>query len=165
VPVRLKYLKSKVVLPAPTTLGEHISQRRLKLKLTLKEAGKLLGTDEGSVINWEKGRRAPRVYRLPAIIQFLGYNRLPEPRTIAERLVAKRLERGWSRRVASRRLRIDVTTLRDWEHGKVILFRKHRRLVAEVLAMSEGSGPLVHPTDAASVRVSAEFACSTCRTN
>jgi hypothetical protein len=30
VPVRLKYLKSKVVLPAPTTLGEHIRQRRLK---------------------------------------------------------------------------------------------------------------------------------------
>jgi DNA-binding transcriptional regulator YiaG len=89
-----------------------------------------LGTDEGSVINWEKGRRAPRVYRLPAIIQFLGYNPLPEPRTVPERLVAKRLERGWSRKLASRYLGIDVTTLRDWEQGKVILFRKHRRVVA-----------------------------------
>jgi ribosome-binding protein aMBF1 (putative translation factor) len=84
-----------------------------------------------------KGRNLPRVYRLPAIIRFLGYNPLPEPRTIPERLVAKRLEQGWSRKVASRYLGIDVTTLRDWEHGKVILFRKHRRLVAKVLGIPE----------------------------
>jgi transcriptional regulator with XRE-family HTH domain len=137
VPVRLKYLKPKDLLPAPTTLGEHIRQRRLKLKPTLKEAAKLLGTDECSIMNWEKGRTVPKVYRLPAIICFLGYNPLPEPRTVPERLVAKRLERGWSRKAASRYLGIDVSTLRDWEHGKVILFRKHRRLVAEVLGIPE----------------------------
>jgi transcriptional regulator with XRE-family HTH domain len=135
--VRLKYLKSKDLLPAPTTLGEHIRQRRLKLKLTLKEAAKLLGTDECSVINWEKGRTVPKVYRLPAIIRFLGYNPLPEPRTISERLVAKRLERGWPRKLGARHLGIDVSTLRDWEQGKVILFRKHRRLVAKVLGIPE----------------------------
>jgi transcriptional regulator with XRE-family HTH domain len=135
--VRLKYLKAKDLLPAPTTLGEHIRQRRLKLKLTLKEAAKLLGTNEGSIINWEKGRATPRVYRLPAILRFLGYNPLPEPCTISERLVAKRLERGWSRKLASRHLGIDVSTLSDWEHGKVILFRKHRRLVAKVLGIPE----------------------------
>jgi transcriptional regulator with XRE-family HTH domain len=118
-------------------LGEHIKKRRLDLKLTLKEAGKLLGTDEWSVINWEKGRTVPKVYRLPAIIRFLGYNPLPKPCTIAERLAAKRLERGWSRKVASRHLEIDVSTLRDWEHGKIILFRKHRRLVAEVLGIAK----------------------------
>jgi hypothetical protein len=39
-----------------------------------------LGTDEGSIMNWEKGRTVPKVYRLPAIIRFLGYNPLPEPR-------------------------------------------------------------------------------------
>lgn len=60
------------MLRAPITLGEHIRQRRLKLKLTLKETGKLLGTDEQSINNWEKGRKVPRVYWLPAIIRFLG---------------------------------------------------------------------------------------------
>jgi hypothetical protein len=44
--VRLKYLKSEELLPAPATLGERIKERRLDLKLTLKEAGKLLGTGE-----------------------------------------------------------------------------------------------------------------------
>jgi DNA-binding XRE family transcriptional regulator len=73
-PVRLKYLKSEELLPEPTTLAEHIKKRRLDLKLTGKEAGKLLGTDESSIIQWEKGRSVPRVYRLPAIIRFLGYN-------------------------------------------------------------------------------------------
>jgi DNA-binding XRE family transcriptional regulator len=111
--------------------------RRLDLKMTLKEAGKLLGTHEWSIIHWEKGRTVPKVYRLPSIIRFLGYNPLPEPRTIADRLVAKRLEHGWSRKVASRHLGIDESTLRNWEHGKIILFLKHRRLVAEVLGIAQ----------------------------
>jgi transcriptional regulator with XRE-family HTH domain len=138
VPVRLKYLKPKGLLPAPTTLGEHIQQRRLKLKLTLKEAAKLLGTDECSIMNWEKGRTVPKVYRLPAIIRFLGYNPLPEPHTLPERLIGKRLEQGWSRKVASRHLGIDVSTLRDWERRKIILFRKHQTLVASFLSIPEG---------------------------
>ncbi|MGH8728525.1 MAG: helix-turn-helix domain-containing protein [Burkholderiales bacterium] len=136
--MQLKYLKRRELVATPTTLGQHIKKWRLKLKLTLKEAGKLLGTDESSIINWEKGRTVPKVYRLPAIIRFLGYNPLPEPRTVAERLVTKRLERGWSRKAASRHLGIDESTLRDWEQGKIILFRKHRRLVANFLAIREG---------------------------
>jgi transcriptional regulator with XRE-family HTH domain len=107
------------------------------LKLTLKHAGKLLGTDEQSINNWEKGRKVPRVYWLPAIIQFLGYNPLPEPRTVPERLLMKRLERGWSRTVAARELGIDQSTLRDWEHGKIILFEKHRTLVANFLGIPQ----------------------------
>jgi ribosome-binding protein aMBF1 (putative translation factor) len=52
--------------------------------------------------------------------------------------VAKRLEFGWSRKVASRHLGIDESTLRDWEQGKIILFRKQRRLVVNFLAIREG---------------------------
>jgi ribosome-binding protein aMBF1 (putative translation factor) len=68
-----------------------------------------------------------RVHRFP----------LWEPRTFAERITTKWLEQGWSRKLAARYLGIDVTTLRDWEQGKVILFRKHRRLVAQVLGIPE----------------------------
>jgi transcriptional regulator with XRE-family HTH domain len=123
-------------IPEPTTLGQHIRKRRTELQLTLKEVGKLLGTDDRSVSNWEKGRTVPAVYRLPAIIRFVGYSPVPQPRTIAERLAAKRLERGWSRKVASRHWGIDESTLRNWEHGKIILFRRHRRLIAEVLRIA-----------------------------
>jgi hypothetical protein len=55
----------------------------------------------------------PRDYPLPGL-------RPPAP-TPHERLVTKRLERGWSRKVAARHLGIDVSTLRDWEQGKIIL--------------------------------------------
>jgi DNA-binding XRE family transcriptional regulator len=113
VPLRLRYLKPKELLPAPTTLGEHIRQRRVRLQLTLKKAGKLLGMNEWSLINLEKGRTAPKTHRLPAIIQFLGDSPFPEPRTIPEGLLAKRRERGWSRRVAARHLGIDESPLRD----------------------------------------------------
>jgi ribosome-binding protein aMBF1 (putative translation factor) len=78
--------------------------------MTLKQAGKLLGTDEWSIIQWEKGRTVPKV--------------------------AKRLERGWSRK-ASCQLGIDQSTRRDWEQGEIILFRKHRRLIAKVLGIPE----------------------------
>jgi DNA-binding transcriptional regulator YiaG len=122
VPVRLKSLNAQEPLPAPTTLGEHIKKRRLEWKLTLRKVGALLGADEWSVINWEKGRTVPKVYRLPSIIRFLGYNPLPQPRTIGEALVAKRLERGWSRKVASRHLSIDESTLRDWSKEKLFSF-------------------------------------------
>jgi transcriptional regulator with XRE-family HTH domain len=137
--VKLKSLKNKETDFEPRTIGEHIRKRRLQLKLTLKKAARLLGTDEWSVINWEKGRTTPAVYRLPTIIRFLGYNPLPQPRSVPERLVVKRLEHGWSRKVASRHLGIDESTLRDWEHGKIILFRKHRTLVAEVLGITESA--------------------------
>jgi transcriptional regulator with XRE-family HTH domain len=137
VPIQLKCLKPQERLPLPITLGEHVRKRRQELGLTLKAVGELLETDERSIINWEKGRTVPKVYRLPAIIRFLGYNLLPEPQTVSERLVAKRLERGWSRKAASRQLGIDESTLRGWEQGKVTLFRKHRRLIAKLLGIPE----------------------------
>lgn len=105
--------------------------------LTLKEAGELLETNDWSIINWEKGRTVPKVYRLPAIIRFLGFNPLHEPSTISDRLVAHRMERGLSRKAASHHFGIDISTLRDWEQGKIILFRKHRRLVAEILGIAQ----------------------------
>jgi hypothetical protein len=86
----------------------------------------------------EKGRAAPKIHRLPAIIQFLGYNPLPEPRTISERLLMKRFERGWSRKVAARHLGIDESTLRDWEHGKIYSFPQAPEAGRNFLEHSEG---------------------------
>ncbi len=46
-----------------------------------------------------------------------------------------RLRKGWSRKVAAKELRVDESTLRDWEGGKVILLSKHRQLVADFLGL------------------------------
>jgi ribosome-binding protein aMBF1 (putative translation factor) len=135
-PVRLKYLKSEELLPEPTTLTEHIKKWRLDLKLTVKEAGKL----------WERtSRRSSSGKKVARSREYTASPRLSASSvtTLCRNAYhfwatgCQRLERGWSRKVASRSLGIDVSTLRDWEQGKVILFRKHRRLVAEVLGIPE----------------------------
>jgi len=52
---------------------------------------------------------------------------LQEPGTFAERITTKRLEQGWSRKLASRHLGIDVSTARDWEQGKLFSLGSTRR--------------------------------------
>jgi transcriptional regulator with XRE-family HTH domain len=55
-------------------LGDHLRRRRLDLGLQLKEVAAQLNADQDSVINWEKGRTAPAVRFVSAILTFLGYD-------------------------------------------------------------------------------------------
>lgn len=75
VPIKLKCKKPKGYSENPKTVGEHIRKRRMELGLTLKEAGKLLGVTEYSVINWEHERVKPASANIPAIVRFLGCRR------------------------------------------------------------------------------------------
>jgi transcriptional regulator with XRE-family HTH domain len=74
---------------------------------------------------------------MPALLQFLGYDPLPEPKTLPERLIAKRRAVGWSIREVAQKLGVDPGTWRDWERGGVILYRDHRILVARLLGLPE----------------------------
>jgi DNA-binding XRE family transcriptional regulator len=55
----LKCRKPKDYMDNPQTLGEHIRKRRRELGLTLKEAGRILGVTDYTVINWEHHRTGP----------------------------------------------------------------------------------------------------------
>jgi transcriptional regulator with XRE-family HTH domain len=55
---------------------------------------------------------------MPAIIRFLGYNPLPEAKTLAEQLVRHRTTLGLSRNEAALQLGVDAGTLARWEHGE-----------------------------------------------
>lgn len=72
---------------------------------------------------------------MSAILRFLGYEPFPEPKRLAERLLAKRRAMGWSIKEAARQLGVDKGTWGDWERGKTILFRKHRMIVARFLGL------------------------------
>jgi len=104
-------------------------------KLSQKEAARLLGVKSWTVLNWEKGHTEPPVESLLALLRFLGYDPLPKPKTLSERLLGKRGAEGWSIRVAARNLGVDPGTWRDWEQGSVILYRNHRKLVARLLSL------------------------------
>jgi transcriptional regulator with XRE-family HTH domain len=116
-------------------VGDHIRKRRLTLKLDQKQAASQLGVTIATVSNWEGGRARPAIAHIPAILALLGYNPFPEPKSISERLRAKRRAQGWSIREAARQLGVDPTTWGDWERGRTILFRAHRALVARLLGV------------------------------
>ena len=120
----------------PISVGDHIRKRRLELGLLQKEAAQRLAVNPWTVLNWEKGHTKPPVSAMPAIFQFLGYDPYPEPRTLPERLLAKRREMGWSIRQAANHLKVDSGTWANWERGQTVFYRRHRALIAKMLGLS-----------------------------
>jgi len=55
---------------------------------------------------------------MPAIIDFLGYDPLPQPNTLAEQLVRKRTGRGMSQEESARELGVDPSTLASGNAGR-----------------------------------------------
>ena len=135
-PITLKALIPKETDFEPRTLGEHVKHSRLTRKFTQKAAAILLGVNPSTLLNWEKGYTEPPIASLPAILQFLGYDPFPEPKSLPERLVAKRRTMGWSIKEAAWQLGVEEGTWGAWERGETILYRKHRALVARFLGMS-----------------------------
>jgi transcriptional regulator with XRE-family HTH domain len=109
------------------TLGDHIRKRRYDLGFFQKQVAAQIGVDEITVYNWERNATSPRVRDIPRIIQFLGYNPLPAPDSLAEKLLAARKALGFTQKAMARRLRIDQTTLARLERGR------DRRPLAETL--------------------------------
>jgi transcriptional regulator with XRE-family HTH domain len=135
VSIRLVAPRPKPYPEHPQTLAEHIKRRRLELRLTRKHAAERLSVAPLSVSTWETGRRQPLIRSMPAILEFLGYVPFPESTTLAAKLLKKRRQQGWSIREAALHLGVDPTTWRDWEAGELILFRKHRTKVAQLLGL------------------------------
>ena len=99
------------------TLGDHLRKRRLDLQLHQKEVATKLGCVADSLVGWEKNRHFPEFHYLPKIISFLGYNPLPKPITIPEKIIHYRQVRGMSQAELAAEPRIDPSTLSRWENG------------------------------------------------
>jgi transcriptional regulator with XRE-family HTH domain len=138
VPLQLKASKPKATDFEPHTLGEHVKRRRLILKMTKRQAAVPLGVAPETVRHWENGEtNSPPVERIPAILEFLGYDPFVEPESIPDRLRATRRRSGWSIRRAAAHLGVDPTTWGAWEEGKAISSGSHRVLVARLLGLPE----------------------------
>jgi site-specific DNA recombinase len=114
------YSTGKVVrIPMePKTIGDHIRKRRLSLKLLQRDVAERIGVDESTIHNWELNHSQADFRFMPAIIEFLGYNPLPEGTTWAERLVRHRTTLGLSQKAAAGRIGVDPATLARWERGE-----------------------------------------------
>jgi transcriptional regulator with XRE-family HTH domain len=117
--------KPKPYAESPQTIGEHLKRARLTRGLTQTQAGKTLGINPFTVINWEKGRTEPPVPLVPAILEFLGYDPYPAPQTLPERMLAKRRTMGWTVKEAARQFGVDEGTWGCWERANVIPWQRY----------------------------------------
>jgi transcriptional regulator with XRE-family HTH domain len=101
------------------TIGDHLRKRRLDLKLFQKDVAKAIGVNTLTVCNWENNLTAPRLYLLPKIIEFLGFNPLASnATTLGERVKQYRIQKGLSLRKMAKELGVDKSTLARWERGR-----------------------------------------------
>lgn len=134
--VSLKSLIKKPYDFEPKTLGEHIKRRRIRMELTQKEVASKLGVVPWTILNWEKGHTEPPIASMPAIVHFLGYDPFPQPRALPDHLLAKRREMGWSVKEAAEAVGVDPCSWGNWERGQIILYCRHRELIARMLGLS-----------------------------
>jgi transcriptional regulator with XRE-family HTH domain len=118
-------------------LGDHIRKRRLDLKLSQKQAAELLAVNPGTITNWEGQHSNPALLCMPAIIRFLGYNPLPEVRTLSGKLARYRLSCGTTQKALAKRLGVDPCTLARWERGDTEPTGLYRKLVEKLLTDSQ----------------------------
>jgi DNA-binding XRE family transcriptional regulator len=90
-----------------------------------------------TIWNWECHESSPRVREIPAIIRFLGYDPLPPPESLAEKLIMSRTAIGITQKEMAKRLGIDPTTLSRLERGKNRrMFAKTVRKIASFIAQN-----------------------------
>jgi DNA-binding XRE family transcriptional regulator len=117
-------------------LGHHLLKRRMDLGLTRKAAAKLIGTNDHSLKHWESAAKSyirPMFYA--GIVRFLGYNPLPEPRTLGEAVRRARLARGWSLARLAVEASVDPATIRRIEENRARLGGRSKRSVCKCLSI------------------------------
>jgi transcriptional regulator with XRE-family HTH domain len=101
------------------TLGDHLRNRRLDLKLLQKEVAQKVGVDEATIYNWENNRSSSELHYIPKVIEFLGYVPFEEqPKTLGERIVYFRRLHGITQGKLAQQLGVDPTTLARWERNE-----------------------------------------------
>jgi len=98
-----------------STLGDHIRKRRLDLRLLQREVAEKIGVNEQTISNWERQRIKPEIRFIARIIEFLGYDPLPQPESFPEKLKTYRLRMGLSQKKLAVKLGIDPSTITRWE--------------------------------------------------
>jgi DNA-binding XRE family transcriptional regulator len=120
-PYGVKSLKSLKPVPyarEPKTLGQHLKKRRMELGLFQRDLRERFQLEKETYANWEKDRRFPAMKHWPGIIEFLGYDPNPEPKSLSEKLLAYRRRHGLSRRALALQVGLDEATLWRWENDQ-----------------------------------------------
>lgn len=97
------------------TLGDPLRAKRLRLGWLQIDLAKHFGVAENTIWRWERNESTPSIRYIPKMVAFLGYNPLPQPESLREKLILIRKLLGLSQKAMARRLEVDETTLRCFE--------------------------------------------------
>ena len=125
-------------MPDPKSLGDHLRNRRVVLRVSQKLAASDLGVSPFTLLNWEKGHTEPPIGRMPRILRWLAYNPFPEPRALPERMLAARRATGWTIVEAAKRFGVDSATWGDWERTGRVPRKRYKRRLDSFLASTSG---------------------------
>ena len=110
-------MRSKDYSETPQTLGQHLKKRRRELGLLQREAGERMGVSRDTIANWEKDKTEPVLAQFQSVVAFLGYDPMPAPTTLVERVQAKRRVLGATLAQIARYLEWDPGTLTRYFNG------------------------------------------------
>lgn len=100
------------------TIGDHIREKRLELRLRQADVAHKLKVDVFTLLNWEKNRTEPAVRCWPAIVSFLGYCPYQRAETLGDKLRLYRVHRGFSHEAMAEILGVDPGSISRWETGE-----------------------------------------------
>jgi DNA-binding XRE family transcriptional regulator len=132
-----RVLIPKEILPEPVTLGEHLKQHRNKEKLLQREVAHILGVTKECYFLWEHDRNMPLPVHFPKILEWLGYDPLPEPRTDGEKAKRCRLQSGLSIKEAAIQIGVDEATLASYEVDGVLKAESIQKILGWTLSSHE----------------------------
>lgn len=112
----------------PITLGDHLRRRRLELGLYQKDVASQIGVTASTIWNWEHGWTVD--FRLiPQIITFLGYNPIPCPDDVMERLAWYKQVNGLTLKQLGTEMGRDPEQVGEWLSGRHKPCRRNREEV------------------------------------
>jgi transcriptional regulator with XRE-family HTH domain len=130
--IPLKILIHPELIGKPSTLGDHLRSRRLELGLYQKDVAARLGVTPSTIWNWEHGWTVDFRF-IPRIIAFLGYNPIPCPDGVIERLAWYKQVNGLSLEKLGAEMGRDQEQLADWLSGRHQPCRRNREEVERFL--------------------------------
>jgi len=125
----------KELTQEPVTLGDHLRRRRLELALYQKDVAAQIGVTASTIWNWEHGWTVELRY-MPKLIQFLGYNPIPRPDNLLERLSWFKLVNGLTLEELGAKMDRDPEQLSDWLAGRHKPCQRNRKEIEEFLSDS-----------------------------
>jgi transcriptional regulator with XRE-family HTH domain len=137
VPLTTKALKSRGYAEIPATLGEHLRKRRKELGLLQREAAIQMGIGTETYANWEKDNTEPIAAQFRPVLDFLGYDPMPAPTTLAERVQTKRRELGVTFEQVAGYLGWDAGSLTRYLNGTWRLPNERAEALEQFLGLSE----------------------------